>query len=51
MDEFLDNFYGELKEAGIENEVVDSLNEMITYKKFSKDALIDLIDGVFDGKE
>lgn len=47
--EILDGFYTKLKENGIGEEFVSSLNELILNDELSKDNLINLIEGVFDG--
>lgn len=47
--EILDGFYCKLEENGVDEEFINSLNELILNDDLSKDNLINLIEGVFDG--
>lgn len=47
--EILDEFYSKLKENGVDEKFINSLNELILNDELSKDNLINLIEGVFDG--
>lgn len=47
--EILDEFYSKLEENGVDEKFINSLNELISNDELSKDNLINLIEGVFDG--
>lgn len=47
--EILDEFYSKLEENGVDEKFINSLNELTLNDELSKDNLINLIEGVFDG--
>ena len=47
-DDFKNNFYEKLKDEGINDEFIKSLDELIKYDNFSSETVTDLINGEFD---
>lgn len=48
MREFLDNFFSELKNEQLDDELIDSLKELIESDEFSGEKIVELIEGNFD---
>ena len=48
--EILDTFYEKLTQKDIDEDFLESLKDLISEDKFSKENFIELIEGVSDGK-
>lgn len=46
--DFKNKFFENLKNEKIDVELIESLDELIKYKKFTSDNITELIDGEFD---
>lgn len=51
MDDFLDSFLAELKNKELDDELIDSLKELIESDEFSSDNIVDFIEGVFNEQQ
>ena len=46
MNDFLDKFFNELKNEGLDEQLIDSLRELIASDELSEENIVKLIEGV-----
>ena len=51
MNEFLDNFFIELKNKNLDEELIDSLRDLIASDELSGDRIIEIIEGDYDEQQ